>query len=451
MRLYELMLRQGRERGDALFYKDETACLTYRDALRQVEERREAMEEMGVKGKVTAFYLHHPLEQLLYFLAAQWAGAVPLLLHEYLEEEDLPRLFQKRRIHLFLSDRDIPGLSLVKKGSLYGKEMGRELAGKGDFAVLTSGSSGLPKVLFRRDGSWSDFFPVQNGIFNVTKESRLFMHGSMAFTGNFNMAMAFLHEGASIHVSSGLSPKNWMKRIEEEHISHVYMIPSKLSPLSKTKGKASGLTHILTGSQLMTVSLYRRLGERFPGAKIILYYGSSELSYVSYAEGKDILQKPDSVGKPFPGVRVSINKGEIMVDTPYGAEGIALPFTCHDLGRMDEEGTLHFLGRKEDMYHIKGNHVAKRKLLSRLLLLEGVEEAEVASWKLDNGDDRLTAFLAGSTLSDEKIVEELLKSLHPWEIPSAFVRAPSIPHTSTGKTDMRRLTSPEYLNEREQQ
>ena len=230
-----------------------------------------------------------------------------------------------------------------------------------------------------------------------------------------------------------------MKRISEEAVTHVYMIPSKLSPLSKSRGQAEGLAYILTGSQLMTAALYHRLMDRFPKARVILYYGASELSYVSYIEGKDILENPDDVGRPFPGIGVSIRDGEILVDTPYGVEGIDRPFTCHDLGRIDEEGHLHFLGRREDVYHIKGNHVSKQKVLAHLLMEEGVEEAEILAEKLDNGDDRMTAFLVGRPKEPAELVHSLSEKLSPWEIPSRFITVEAIPRTSTGKTDRGKL------------
>lgn len=439
MKCYEYLLRWGREKKDDIFYQDDEMTMTWGEALRFVENEKETLSALEVKGKLTALYLHHPLKQLLYFLALSYAGAVPVLYHEYLKEEDLSALLEKQPVGLFLSDEEISSLSLKKGQSLFFRTWDRKALISGVFGVLTSGSTGLPKILYRRDESWTDFFPLQDEIFRVDGHSRLFFHGSLAFTGNLNMVMDFLSEGASLHGSSHLLPKTWMDRIQKEGITHVYMIPSKLSPLSKVKGEAGSVTHILTGSQLMTASLYRRLTERFPAAKVILYYGASELSYISYTEGKDILLSPDTVGKPFPKVKVSIENGEITVDTPYGIEGISMPYTCHDLGRLDEKGELHFLGRREDMYHVQGNHVPRQKVLSSLLMVEGVEDAEVTALKQKNGDDTLVAFLTGTVPDRKDMVRILSRCLKAWEIPSRFIVLPAIPRTSTGKTDRRKL------------
>ncbi|WP_444223952.1 AMP-binding protein [Dialister succinatiphilus] len=439
MKCYEYLLRWGKEKKDALFYEEDGLSMTWGEALRFVEEEKEALSALGVKGKVTALYLHQPLKQLLYFLALSYAGSVPVLYHEYLEEKDLSVMLEKQPVGLFLSDRPLPSLSLKQGKHLFSRTWNRKAPRHGVFGVLTSGSTGLPKILYRRDESWTDFFPLQDRIFKVDGSSRLFFHGSLAFTGNLNMVMDFLSEGASLHGSSRLTPKTWMERIQKEKITHIYMIPSKLSPLSKTRGQAETVTHILTGSQLMTASLYRRLTERFPAASVILYYGASELSYISFTEGKEILRSPDKVGKSFPHVKVSIENGEITVDTPYGIEGISMPYTCHDLGRLDEKGELHFLGRREDMYHVQGNHVSRQKVLSTLLMMEGVEDAEVTALKQTNGDDTLIAFLTGQVMERKQLVKDLSCHLKPWEIPSRFMVLPAIPRTSTGKADRKKL------------
>ena len=53
--------------------------------------------------------------------------------------------------------------------------------------VMTSGTSGRQKVLFRSFESWHDFFKLQNKIFKMGEGSITFMQGSLAFTGNLNL------------------------------------------------------------------------------------------------------------------------------------------------------------------------------------------------------------------------------------------------------------------------
>ena len=91
------------------------------------------------------------------------------------------------------------------------------------------------------------------------------------------------------------------------------------------------------------------------------------------------------------------------------------------------------------MYHVQGNHVSRQKVLSSLLMVDGVEDAEVTALKQTNGDDTLIAFLTGQVMERKQLVKRLSRHLKPWEIPSRFMVLPAIPRTSTGKEDRKKL------------
>lgn len=437
MHLYDDLKRWAEKSPEQIFLLWRGEALSYSEAYSRVCAIAASLSPW--RGQVLGLRLSDPPSQVLYFLGAMMAGAVPVLLHEYLKEGDIAALLKERPIGGLLSDTCFEGLKMQPAGELWQLE-GNETGACADFGVLTSGTSGLAKVLFRKEASWRDFFPVQNDIFHINRQAVLYLSGSMAFTGNLNMLMTFLYAGATIAGTEAVQPKTWMKDIGETQATHVYMIPSKLSALCRVRGEAPSVTHILTGSQLMTKRLLDALTRHFPMSRTILYYGASELNYVSYIEGKEILLHPNAVGRPFPGISISIRDEEIYVDTPYAVEGTSHPLTCHDMGRLDEEGMLYFLGRREDQYHIKGNHVSRQKVLSHLLMLPGVEEAEVIGEKQANGDDRLIAFLSGQVpASDAALMSLLAGRLRAWEIPHRILRVASIPKTSTGKTDRKRL------------
>lgn len=276
---------------------------------------------------------------------------------------------------------------------------------------------------------------MQNKAFGVDGNSILYTQGSMAFTGNLNMLFSFMAEGAVIAGTMKVLPRTWMKEIISLHATHIYMIPSKLYPLSRMNGSSDSVKYILTGSQLMTERILTGLKKRFPKSDTVMYYGASELNYVSCIRGSKILEMPDSVGKPFPGVNVTIKDGEIFVESPYRVEDIPLPFTCHDLGYFDKDGWLHFTGRREDVYNIKGNHVSRQRVISHILMTEGIDEAELLAVPSENGL-RLIAFVAGDDVPDTRtMIRKLHEKLEIWEIPHRFIRVKSIPKRSTGKTD----------------
>ena len=80
-------------------------------------------------------------------------------------------------------------------------------------AVMTSGTTGIPKIYFRTCESWAGFFGVQNKIFQVTKDIRLFTQGSLAFTGNLNLYLAQFYAGGTVIAQETFWPKSWQQAI----------------------------------------------------------------------------------------------------------------------------------------------------------------------------------------------------------------------------------------------
>lgn len=153
----------GERKKDDTFYEEDGFSMTWGEALRFVEEEKEALSALGVKGKLTALYLHQPLKQLLYFLALSYAGSVPVLYHEYLEEKDMSVMLEKQPVGLFLSDRPLTSLSLKQGKDLFFRTWDRKAPRHGVFGVLTSGSTGLPKILTAGMRAGQISFPCRTG------------------------------------------------------------------------------------------------------------------------------------------------------------------------------------------------------------------------------------------------------------------------------------------------
>ena len=172
-------------------------------------------------------------------------------------------------------------------------------------AVMTSGTTGIPKILFRSFESWADFFPIQNEVFGVDADSRLFVQGSLAFTGNLNLYMGQLAAGGTLIAEDVFLPGKWEQVMERERANGIYLIPSKLLMLPRVfKGVNANIRTIISGSQSLGRKDAEVLKKIFPNTEITLYYGASELNYITYVKSADMTEERNLIGKPFPGVRV---------------------------------------------------------------------------------------------------------------------------------------------------
>ena len=307
---------------------------------------------------------------------------------------------------------------------------------KACMGVMTSGSTGKSKLLWRDYHSWADFFPEQNRIFGVDEATVIFCQGSLAFTGNLNIYMGVLAAGGTLIVTEKFRPRHWLQLMEQYAVNTIYLIPSKLMLLPKFMNVPNEqLRHIISGSQTMGRQEADKLLALFPKAEITLYYGASELNYITYIKDKDMTDDRTVIGQPFAGVGISINNEEIFIDTPYHVENITLPFSLKDRGYVDERGWLHFLGRTDDICNVNGRKVSSVKVTTALTDIEGVVEAAVLSRHIADADV-LVAFVASTTsFTKQELVKRLRERLEDYELPKQFIFLEQLPRNESGKID----------------
>ena len=307
---------------------------------------------------------------------------------------------------------------------------------KACMGVMTSGSTGKSKLLWRDYHSWADFFPEQNRVFGVDEKTIIFCQGSLAFTGNLNIYMGVLAAGGTLIVTEKFRPRHWLQLMEQYAVNTIYLIPSKLMLLPKFMSVPNEqLRHIISGSQTMGRQEADKLLAVFPKAEITLYYGASELNYITYIKDKDMTDDRTVIGQPFAGVGISINNEEIFIDTPYHVENITLPFSLKDRGYVDERGWLHFLGRTDDICNVNGRKVSSVKVTTALTDIEGVVEAAVLSRHIADADV-LVAFVASTTsYTKQELVRRLRERLEDYELPKQFIFLEQLPRNESGKID----------------
>lgn len=302
--------------------------------------------------------------------------------------------------------------------------------------VMTSGSTGKSKLLWRDYHSWADFFPEQNRIFGVDEQTIIFCQGSLAFTGNLNIYMGVLAAGGTLIVTEKFRPKHWLQLMHQYDVNTLYLIPSKLMLLPKFMSAANErIRYIISGSQTMGRQEADKLLAVFPNTEITLYYGASELNYITYIKDKDMTEDRTVIGRPFKGVGINIEQEEIFIDTPYHVEEIAMPFSLKDRGYVDENGWLHFLGRTDDICNVNGRKVSSVKVTTSLTDLPNIVEAAVLA-KHEGDSDVLVAYVATTASYSKQVLVKLLReTLEDYELPKQFVFLEHLPRNESGKID----------------
>ena len=369
----------------------------------------------GQKNKVLLIQSLSFVEQLLQWLWGLYKGYIPMVCHN---EMDVAYIDELARI---ISVEGVPTSA--------------------DFGVLTSGTTGRPKPLWRSESSWREFFDIQNNIFYINKDTKIFLHGSFSFTGVSNMVVAVLWSGGTVITTSSLRPIRWIQLIDKYHVDHIYALPTKLRLLVRhCKSKLDSINYIIGGSQVLDRQLMEQLELICPNMEFILYYGATELNYITYCTGKEWLDREGTVGRPFPSVKVAEQNGVIYVNTKHHIEGIPDTYTVNDCGYIDSHGYLMFNGRRGDVINKGGYKISIPEMELYLQSLQGVSEVAVITI---NDEIRGEDFIAYMVLEDNTELSKIIECIHherpSVEWPKAILEIPMIPLTECSKVDKRKL------------
>ena len=369
----------------------------------------------GQKNKVLLIQSLSFVEQLLQWLWGLYKGYIPMVCHN---EMDVAYIDELARI---ISVEGVPTSA--------------------DFGVLTSGTTGRPKPLWRSESSWREFFDIQNNIFYINKDTKIFLHGSFSFTGVSNMVVAVLWSGGTVITTSSLRPIRWIQLIDKYHVDHIYALPTKLRLLVRhCKSKLDSISYIIGGSQVLDRQLMEQLELICPNMEFILYYGASELNYITYCTGKEWLDREGTVGRPFPTVKIAEQNSVIYVTTKHHIEGIPDTYTVNDCGYIDSDGYLMFHGRRGDVINKGGYKISIPEMELYLQSLQGVSEVAIITI---NDEIRGEDFIAYMVLEDNTELSKIVECIHherpSVEWPKAILEIPMIPLTECSKVDKRKL------------
>jgi len=126
-------------------------------------------------------------------------------------------------------------------------------------------------------------------------------------------------------------------------------------------------------------------------------------------------------------------------------EEMSMMYKTGDLGKWLPDGTIEFIGRKDQQVKIRGFRIELEEIENRLLKHPQIEEAVVMA-REDHSDEGkyLCGYLVTKIdLNPIEIKEYLMAGLPDYMIPSYFVRLEEIPLTINGKVDKQKLPKPD--------
>jgi acyl-CoA synthetase (AMP-forming)/AMP-acid ligase II len=207
----------------------------------------------------------------------------------------------------------------------------------------------------------------------------------------------------------------------------------------------SGARWLLSCTAPLAPETVSEFFERFD-APICQHYGSSETGAVTNHLPAEVPGRPASVGRPLSGVSVEVDaEGEIVVTSAAVARRYVLGapegeplrdgvFRTGDLGRLDEEGFLTVLGRRDSMINVGGLKVSPAEVSATLERHPAVGEAAVLGFPDGRDEEVVYAVVSLTRSADEsELLAFCRESLAEHKVPRRIEIRDSLPRTATGK------------------
>jgi amino acid adenylation domain-containing protein len=338
--------------------------------------------------------------------------------------------------------------------------------------IYTSGSTGQPKGVMCAHSSMVAVTGSVNAYLENTADDVILNGLPMSFGyGLYQMFLAF-QVGARVVIEKNFAfPARTIALLRQEGITALPGVPTFFALLLQypelLREEFPKLRYLTNAAAALPSNHLRRIRETFPGALFFSMYGQTECKRVCYLPPEELDRRPSSVGIAIPNTRVCVvdesgepvppgEVGELVVYGPHVMQGYwrspeltarrfgtgSVPgeraLYTGDLFRMDEEGFLYFVARKDDIIKCKGEKVSPVEIENVVCELEGVSQAAVVGVPdplLGQAIRLVVVPSEGSTLTERDVRSHCARNLEDFMMPKYIEFVQDLPRNENGKVN----------------
>jgi amino acid adenylation domain-containing protein len=341
--------------------------------------------------------------------------------------------------------------------------------------IYTSGSTGEPKGIMSTHANVSFAASSIIEYLENTPDDIVINVLPLSFDyGLYQLLMVFKFGGTLVLERSFAYPSAVLRRIEQERVTGLPGVPTLfaiLLELDLNRFDLSSLRYLTNTAAALPVEHVRRLRDALPWARLYSMYGLTECKRTLYLPPEELDRRPGSVGIPIPGTEVWIEDehgyrlgpgevGELVVRGSHVMQGYwnnpeatskwfrpgsypaeRLLYTG-DLFRMDEDGFLYFVARRDDIIKSRGEKVAPKEVEQVLYQLPGVVDVAVVGVVDELLGQAIKAFVVCSDdhkLAEKDVFRHCSQHLEDFMMPRYVEICDSLPKTPSGKTHRLKL------------
>lgn len=436
------------EAGDVISYYDLNARITAMAA---------KLAGAGVKpGDRVAACLEKSPEGVILYFACLWIGAIYMPLNSGYTPPEISYFLEDAEPALFISDSEARAThSLADMAALPEAALARRPVFTPDTVaamLYTSGTTGRPKgAMITRANLASNAVALMNA-WGITMQDVL-IHALPIFHvhGLFIAINSMTAAGGRMLFRQKFDPGDVIALMPRATM--LMGVPTfytrLLDSTALTREATAPMRLFISGSAPLLAETHRAFEAR-TGHAILERYGMTEtgINTSNPCDGKRVA---GSVGLPLPGVEVRISEavdgiGGIEVRGPNVFAGYWRNpektradfrddgwFKTGDLGKVDEQGYIHIIGRGKDLIITGGYNVYPKEIEDVIDALPGVSESAVIGVPHADYGETVVAVVVGTGLDPAIMLNQLRQQLASYKLPKAVHIVDALPRNTMGK------------------
>jgi len=344
------------------------------------------------------------------------------------------------------------------------------------YVMHTSGTTGKPKgIVVNHQNVMKLVYEARH--IQVNKDDRVLQWSNYAFDGSTYEIFNSLLNGASLYMiteADAPNPDRLSTLIKSNEISVCFITTALFNAFVDYDLDAlKGLRLLLFGGELVSPGHVRKAVEVLGDDKVIHMYGPTETTtYASYLPLKLPLDDVIPIGRPLSNTQIYIVNpsgqlagigviGEIWIGGDGVADGYlgradlteekfipdhfsqrenARLYKTGDLARWRTDGTIEFIGRRDEQVKIRGHRIELGEIQSALDHCKEVRQNVVLAPKDASNNKTLVAYIVPEgTFDSEQIKASLRLTLPEYMIPAILIELEEMPLNSNGKINKKEL------------
>lgn len=490
---------------DTLAMVDDHRHLTYRRANEEIDAWAAALRDAlgATRGRPAMVMMENRVEYLVTWFALFRLGITCAHASRYGTADELEPLLERSRARIVVASEqtvEIPlavarrrpdlGLRIAWTGEgkppagvfVYEELVTRARArgrrwwigprGPSANVVYTSGTTGRPKGAVRDFSSLGllqllqilERLPLRRG-------DRHLVVGPLYHSGAQVFALMNTALGATVHLQERFDAEETLRRLSTLEIHSVFLVPTMIHRLLDLPDEVHRrwptphLRALVSGAAPFNDALRRRAIERFGPDVVFDFYGATELGWVTLVNGREMLERPGTLGRAIPGQEIAafdeagrrLPPGEIGViytrsrqrmqgymqdEAATAAACLDDWLTVDDTGWLDDDGYLFLAGRTGDMVISGGINVYPVEIENTLSRHPAIEDVAVIGLPDAMWGERLVAVVVPREGFDPDEAEAWARQhLAPYKVPRQWEVVFELPRNPTGKVLKRDLVA----------